>query len=56
MFVLSFGELVSALRRLIQTGKALGMNVTIFNPTLDWDGSLTKKLVEVLWSALVSKV
>ncbi len=44
---LSFGELTSLLRRLIKTDKALGLNVTIFNPTLDWDGSLTKRLVEV---------
>ncbi len=51
---LSLGELVSVLQRLVKTGKALGMCVTIFNPTLDWDGSLAKKLVDVLGTALTN--
>ncbi len=49
---LSYGELVSAVRRLLKTEKALGMTVSIFNPTLDWDGTLAKRIVEVLGAAL----
>jgi len=45
---LSVGELVNVLQRVIKTGKAVGMSVAIFNPTLDWDGSLAKRVVEIL--------
>jgi arginase len=50
---LSFGELVSSLRRLITTGKAIGMDVTIFNPTLDWDGDLAEKIVDIIAAGLM---
>lgn len=49
---LSFGELVSSLRRLMTTGKAIGMDVTIFNPTLDWDGSLAERIVDLMAASL----
>lgn len=52
---LTIGELVSSLQRAIGTGKAAGMSISIFNPTLDWDGSLSKKLVELLGVALQEK-
>ena len=52
---LSFGELVSALRRLTTTGKAIGMDVTIFNPTLDWDGALAEKIVDIIAAGLVQE-
>jgi arginase len=50
---LSFGELVSSLRRLMTTGKAIGMNVTIFNSTLDWDGALAEKIVDIIAAGLI---
>ncbi|HSD56896.1 MAG TPA: arginase family protein [Methanotrichaceae archaeon] len=53
---LSFGELVSSLRRLMTTGKAIGMDVTIFNPTLDWDGSLAEKIVDVIAAGLLEEM
>lgn len=49
---LSFGELVSSLRRLMTTGKAIGMDVTIFNPTLDRDGSLAERIVDLMAASL----
>lgn len=45
---LSFGEAGHILRRLIQTGKAAGMSVTIFNPSLDKDGRIATKVVDCL--------
>jgi len=50
---LSFGELAGALRRLMTTGKAMGMDVTIFNPTLDWDGTLADKIVDIIAAGLM---
>lgn len=45
---LNFGELVKALRQALHTGKVAGMSLAIFNPTLDWDGTLAEKIVEVM--------
>jgi arginase len=50
---LSAGELVNVLRRLMATGKVAGMSLAIFNPTLDWDGALAKRLVDYLKSGLI---
>lgn len=50
---LSVGEVVSTLQRIIKTGKAVGMSVTIFNPTLDFDQVLAKKIVELLKAGLI---
>ena len=49
---LSVGEAVETLRRALKTGKVRGVNVTIYNPTLDWDGSQAKLLVDLLGAAL----
>ncbi|MBS4007633.1 MAG: arginase family protein [Clostridium sp.] len=49
---LSVGEMVTTIQRLIKTGRAAGMNISIFNPTLDWDGSLAKKLVAIMAKGL----
>jgi len=49
---LSVGEIVEAIRRAMYTGRVRGMNVTIYNPTLDWDGSQAKLLVDLLGAAL----
>jgi arginase len=50
---LSFGDLVGSLRRLMTTRKAIGMDVTIFNPTLDWDGALAEKIVDIIAASLI---
>jgi arginase len=42
---LSFSELSELLRILIASKHAAGMNITIFNPHLDLDGSIAKKFV-----------
>ena len=52
---LSVGEVVAAIRRALKTGRVRGVNVTIFNPTLDWDGSQAKLLVNLLGAALSDK-
>lgn len=49
---LSVGELVTTMQRLIKTGRAAGISISIFNPTLDWDGSLAKKLVAIMAKGL----
>jgi arginase len=49
---LSFEELAQLLRALIETGKAVGMDITIFNPKLDPDGSISHKLVSCLEAGL----
>lgn len=51
---LSTGELVNVLRRLMKTGKASGISIAIFNPTLDWDGTLAKYVVALLRAGLGS--
>lgn len=43
---LSFGEVEETLRAMTFSGRAAGMNVTIFNPTIDPDGSLAQKIVD----------
>lgn len=42
---ISFSELSDLLSLLVGSKKAVGMSVTIFNPTLDKDGSIAEKLV-----------
>ena len=49
---LSIGEVVALVRRAIATGQAAGINVTIFNPDLDWDGSVARRIVDMLVAAL----
>jgi arginase len=48
---LTFDEL-SALLRLLLTGEAIGMQVTVFDPDLDPDGSQARALTDCLVSAL----
>lgn len=52
---LSIGELVGTIHRLLRTGKACGINITIFNPTLDWDGSIARRIVDIFEHALTVK-
>jgi arginase len=49
---LRWDELVTILRRAITTGKALGIDVTIFNPKLDESGSIARSFVEALGDGL----
>lgn len=51
---LSIGEVVAMVRRAIATGQAAGINVTIFNPDLDWDGSIARRIVDMLTAALTA--
>ena len=50
---LSWDELSATLRILMTTGQAVGVNVGIFNPTLDEDGSIARGLVSCLVAGLV---
>ncbi len=45
---LSWDELVAILRAAASTGHALGIDVTIFNPALDGDGSIARAVVDAL--------
>jgi len=49
---LSWSELETVLRHAVDSGRAVGMEVTIFNPSLDDDGSLARALVGCLVRAL----
>ena len=42
---LSFSELTELLKTLVDSGRAVGMDITIFNPRLDLDGSITRRFV-----------
>jgi arginase len=42
---LSFSELTELLKTLVDSGRAVGMDITIFNPRLDLDGSITQRFV-----------
>lgn len=45
---LSFFELSDVLRRLLATGRAVGLTVTIFNPKLDREGKIARKFVNCI--------
>jgi arginase len=49
---LSWGELETALRIVLASGKAVGLEVAIYNPRLDEDGSAGRGLADVLARAL----
>jgi arginase len=49
---LTFSELSNLLRLLLLSGKAVGVSVTIFNPTLDKDGSITRNFVSSMVEGL----
>ena len=48
----SWNELVSALTVALESGRAAGMEVTIYNPSLDPDGSAGRRLTDVLVDVL----
>jgi arginase len=49
---LRFSEVARIVSAALATGKAVGLEVTIFNPALDPDGSLARGLVDVLVAGL----
>lgn len=49
---LRWDELTAILRTALGSGRALGLNVTIFNPKLDGDGSIARRFVEALAEGL----
>jgi len=49
---LSFEEVKEILFTVISSGNVIGMNVTIFNPKLDSDGSLAKEIVDIITYSL----
>jgi len=49
---LSFNELSELLKTLIASGHTIGMDITIFNPRLDLDGSITRRFVSSLVQGL----
>ena len=51
---LSWRELELTLRAAVQSGRAVGIEVTIFNPTLDGDGTIARALTETLVQGLRS--
>ncbi len=50
---LSFSELSELLKRLLASGRAVGMTVTIFNPALDTDGRVARKFVSSVVAGLL---
>jgi arginase len=49
---LSFSELSELLKTLVTSDHAVGMDITIFNPKLDLDGSITRRFVSSLVQGL----
>jgi arginase len=45
---LSWDELAAVLRSSVGSGRAVGINITIFNPKLDGDGSIARTFTEAL--------
>lgn len=50
---LTWDEIAATLRACAGSGKAAGIDVTIFNPTLDEDGSIARELVATLGRGLL---
>jgi arginase len=50
---LSWAEFETSVRKFLGSGLVVGMNVTIFNPSMDPDESITKNLTECLLRCLV---
>ncbi len=51
---LELEDISELLRILIASGKAVGMDITVFNPKLDPDGSIARRLVSTLIAGLSS--
>jgi arginase len=51
---LQFAEVARIVSAALATGKAVGLELTIFNPALDADGALAHKLVDMLGAGLTA--
>jgi arginase len=51
---LQWDELSALLRTVLSSDKAVGINIGIFNPRLDKDGAIARRLVETLIAGLMS--
>jgi arginase len=49
---LNFAELSELLKTLVASGHAIGMDITIFNPQLDLDGTITRRFVSSIIQGL----
>ena len=49
---LTWEELTAVLRTAVVSGHATGLDITIFNPTLDPDGRVARSLVDALVASL----
>jgi arginase len=49
---LSWDELAAVLRAGVGSGRAVGINVTIFNPKRDGDGSIARAFIQALAQGL----
>ena len=52
---LTWSELNTVLRLAMDTGRVVGLEITIFNPTLDPDGTIAEDLVTCLVGALTQR-
>lgn len=52
---LGWDELSVLLRKLIESGRAVGMNIGIFNPRLDGEGSIARRFVKCLVAGLAGE-
>jgi arginase len=52
---LSWGDLETVLQVAVDSGRAVGLEVTIFNPALDGDGSIARELVGCLARSIVDR-
>ena len=52
---LSWGDLETVLQVAVDSGRAVGFEVTIFNPALDRDGSIARELVGCLARSIVDR-
>jgi arginase len=50
---LEFSELSFLLKTLISSQKAIGMTITIYNPSLDLSGSIAKNFVSCIVAGLL---
>lgn len=51
---LSLAELSAVLRTLMDSGKAVGLEITVFNPALDPDGSIARRFVRSIADGIAS--
>ena len=49
---LNFDELSELLKTLVASGRVIGMDITIFNPQLDLDGTITRRFVSAIIQGL----